>query len=49
MSNQSSEAAVGQGFKKMNTLVTDEDVAKLVHLRLASIRRWRLEPRGHSS
>ena len=30
----------------MNTLLTEEEVAKRLHVSLASIRRWRLERRG---
>ncbi len=30
----------------MNTLLTEEEVAKHLHVSLASIRRWRLERRG---
>jgi excisionase family DNA binding protein len=30
----------------MNTLLTAEEVAKRLHVSLASIRRWRLERRG---
>jgi predicted DNA-binding transcriptional regulator AlpA len=30
----------------MNSLFTEEDVAKRLHVSLASIRRWRLEHRG---
>jgi excisionase family DNA binding protein len=30
----------------MNTLLTEEEVAKSLHVSLASIRRWRLEHRG---
>lgn len=32
--------------KNMNTLLTEEEVAKRLHVSLASIRRWRLERRG---
>jgi excisionase family DNA binding protein len=38
---------VGKGvFAKMDTLFTEEEVAKQLHVSLASIRRWRLERRG---
>ena len=30
----------------MNTLLTEEEVAKRLHVSLASLRRWRLERRG---
>ena len=30
----------------MNTLLTEEEVSKRLHVSLASIRRWRLERRG---
>lgn len=30
----------------MNTLLTEEDVAKQLHVSVASLRRWRLEMRG---
>ena len=30
----------------MNILLTEEEVAKRLHVSLASIRRWRLERRG---
>jgi hypothetical protein len=30
----------------MNTLLTEEDVAKQLHISVASLRRWRLERRG---
>ncbi|MBC6970911.1 MAG: helix-turn-helix domain-containing protein [Bryobacterales bacterium] len=30
----------------MNTLLTEEEVAKRLHVSLASIRRWRFERRG---
>ena len=32
--------------RNMNTLLTEEEVAKRLHVSLASIRRWRLERRG---
>ena len=47
MSLRSSETAVGRRVdKNMNTLLTEEEVAKRLHVSLASIRRWRLERRG---
>jgi excisionase family DNA binding protein len=30
----------------MNTLLTEEDVARQLHISVASLRRWRLERRG---
>ena len=30
----------------MDTLLTEEDVAKQLHVSVASLRRWRLEKRG---
>lgn len=30
----------------MNTLLTEEEVTKRLHVSLASVRRWRLERRG---
>jgi predicted DNA-binding transcriptional regulator AlpA len=30
----------------MSTLLTEEDVAKQLHISVASLRRWRLERRG---
>ena len=30
----------------MSTLLTEEDVAKQLHVSVASLRRWRLEMRG---
>src|SRR5262249_5798575 len=40
-------AAPGRGSgRNMNTLLTEEEVAKHLHVSLASIRRWRLERRG---
>lgn len=30
----------------MNILLTEEDVAKQLHVSLASLRRWRIECRG---
>jgi hypothetical protein len=30
----------------MDTLLTEEDVAKQLHVSVASLRRWRLERRG---
>jgi hypothetical protein len=30
----------------METLLTEEDVAKQLHVSIASLRRWRLEKRG---
>ena len=41
------EAALAWGVGgNMNILLTEEEVAKRLHVSLASIRRWRLERRG---
>jgi predicted DNA-binding transcriptional regulator AlpA len=32
--------------ESMDTLLTEEDVAKQLHVSVASLRRWRLERRG---
>jgi hypothetical protein len=49
MSKQSRQAALDQSFKEYETLVTEEEVYKLLSVSLASIRRWRLERRDRSS
>jgi excisionase family DNA binding protein len=38
--------AVAGSENNMDTLLTEEEVAKRLHVSLASVRRWRLERRG---